>query len=231
MARFVQPSNRKCGLKRLLLARTEGNPLFLEESVRSLVDNGTLAGERGAYQRVKTPDTVHVPATVQAILAARVDRLPPEDKNLLQTASVVGTEVPVAVLAGVARVPADALAEGLARLQAAEFLYETSLFPDVEYTFKHALTHEVAYGSLLQERRRALHGRAVEVIEGLYPARLAEHVERLAHHALRGEVWEKDVPVSRVAAWSGPWFSRPHASGELTMPRRRCPGGHIVPSA
>ena len=89
-------------LKRLLLARTEGNPLFLEESVRSLVDDGVLAGERGAYRLVKTPETIHVPATVQAILAARIDRLPPEDKALLQTASVVGTDVPVAVLAAVA---------------------------------------------------------------------------------------------------------------------------------
>src|SRR5262249_53084780 len=134
-------------LKRLLLARTEGNPLFLEESVRSLVDDGVLAGERGAYRRLKTPEAGHVPATGQAIVAARIDRLPPEDKVLLQTAAVVGTDVPMAVLAGVVEQPADALADGLARLQAAEFLYETSLFPDVEYTFKHALTHEVAYGS------------------------------------------------------------------------------------
>jgi class 3 adenylate cyclase/tetratricopeptide (TPR) repeat protein len=186
-------------LKRLLLARTEGNPLFLEESVRSLVDNGTLVGERGTYRLVKTLETVHVPATVQAILAARIDRLTAADKALLQTAAVVGTDVPVAVLAGVAAAPAGALADGLARLQAAEFLYETRLFPDVEYTFKHALTHEVAYGSLLQERRRALHGRVVEVIEGLYPERLAEHVERLAHHALRSEVWKQAVIYLRQA--------------------------------
>jgi class 3 adenylate cyclase/tetratricopeptide (TPR) repeat protein len=187
-------------LKRLLLARTEGNPLFLEESVRSLADDGTLVGERGAYRLLKSPDTIHVPATVQAILAARIDRLPPEDKSLLQTASVVGTDVPVAVLAAVAEAPADALAEGLARLQAAEFLYETSLFPDAEYTFNHALTHEVAYGSLLQDRRRTLHARTVEAIEHLYPERLAEHVERLAHHALWGDVWEKAVSYLRQAA-------------------------------
>jgi class 3 adenylate cyclase/tetratricopeptide (TPR) repeat protein len=180
-------------LKRLLLARTEGNPLFLEESVRSLADDGVLAGERGAYLLVRTPETVHVPATVQAILAARIDRLPPGDKALLQTASVIGTDVPVVVLAAVAEVSADALAEGLARLQMAEFLYETSLFPDAEYTFKHALTHEVTYGSLLQDRRQALHARAVTAIEGLYPERLAEHVERLAHHALRGQAWENAV--------------------------------------
>ena len=186
-------------LKRLLLTRTEGNPLFLEESVRSLVDDGALVGQRGAYRVVKTRETVHVPATVQAILAARIDRLPPEDKNLLQTASVVGTAVPVTVLAAVSEVSADALADRLARLQAAEFLYETSLFPDAEYTFKHALTHEVAYGGLLQERRRVLHARAVEAIEGLYTERLAEHVERLAYHAVRGEVWEKAVRYLRQA--------------------------------
>ena len=186
-------------LKRLLLARTEGNPLFVEESVRSLADDGVLAGERGAYRLVKAPETVQVPATVQAILAARIDRLPPEDKTLLQTAAVVGTDVPVAVLTGVAGAPADALADGLTRLQAAEFLYETRLFPDAEYTFKHALTHEVAYRSLLQDRRRALHARAVAAIERCYPERLGEHVERLAHHALRGEVWEKAVLYLRQA--------------------------------
>ena len=95
--------------------------------------------------------------------------------------------------------PEDALRRGLSHLQAAEFLYETSLFPDLEYTFKHALTHEVAYGSLLQDRRRALHARIVEAIEALYPERLTEHVERLAHHAFRGELWEKAVAYLRQA--------------------------------
>src|SRR5262249_37090722 len=147
----------------------------------------------------KTLDTLHVPATVQAILAARIDRLPVEDKDLLQTASVVGADVTVAVLAGVAETPAEVLADGLARLQAAELLYETSLFPAAQYTFKHALTHEVAYGSLLQDRRRTLHALTVAAIEGLYPERLAEHVERLAHHALRGEVWDKSVRYFRQA--------------------------------
>jgi predicted ATPase/class 3 adenylate cyclase len=186
-------------LKRLLIARTEGNPFFLEESVRSLVDEGVFAGERGAYRPATAVEQVQVPVTVRTILAARIDRLPAEDKDLLQTASVVGTDVPVAVLAAVAPGSADALPAGLARLQAAEFLYETRMFPDAAYTFKHALTHEVAYGSLLQERRRALHARAVEAIEGLYPERLAENVERLAHHALRGEAWEKAVALLHQA--------------------------------
>ena len=186
-------------LKRLLLARTEGNPLFLEESVRNLVDDGGLAGERGAYRLAKAPETIQVPSTVQAMLAARIDRLSAEDKDVLQTAAVLGKDVPVAVLAAVTGRTADALAEGLGRLQTAEFLYEVSLFPDVAYTFKHALTHEVAYGSLLKERRRALHARAVTAIESLYQERLAEHVERLAHHALRGETWERAATYLRQA--------------------------------
>jgi predicted ATPase len=140
-----------------------------------------------------------VPGTVQAILAARIDRLPADDRDLLQIASVVGTDVPVAVLAAVAGRATDALADGLARLQFAEFLYETTLVPDAAYTFKHALTHDVAYGSLLHERRRALHVRIGEAIETLYPDRLAEHVERLAHHAVRGERWEKAVDYLRQA--------------------------------
>jgi len=186
-------------LKQLLITRTEGNPFFLEESVRSLVDDGVLAGERGAYRLAAAVGHAQMPATVQALLTARIDRLPPHEKELLQTASVVGTDVPVAVLAAVSGASAEALADGLARLQATEFLYEARLFPDAGYAFKHALTHEVAYGSLLQGRRRALHARAVEAIERLYPERLAEHVERLAHHAVRGETWERAATYLRQA--------------------------------
>jgi predicted ATPase len=163
------------------------------------VDDGVLLGDRGAYQLVKAPEAFDVPGTVQAILAARIDRLPADDRDLLQIASVVGTEVPVAVLAAVAGRAADALADGLARLQSAEFLYETSVVPDAVYTFKHALTHEVAYDSLLHERRRTLHARIVGAIEALYPDRLAEHVERLAHHAVRGEAWDKAFAYLRQA--------------------------------
>jgi tetratricopeptide (TPR) repeat protein len=140
-----------------------------------------------------------VPATVQAVLAARIDRLPPEDKRLLQAAAVIGTEVSGALLQAIAEEPEDVIRRGLARLQAAEFLYETRLFPELEYTFKHALTHQVAYGNLLQERRRALHARVMEAIEALYPDRLGEQIERLAHHALQGEVWDKASPYCRQA--------------------------------
>lgn len=178
-------------LTQLLIARTQGNPFFLEESVRTLVETGVLVGERGAYRLDKPLDTLQVPATVQALLAARIDRLPPEDKRLLQTAAVIGTEVPWPLLQAIADTADEALYRSLAQLQAAEFLYETSLFPERAYTFKHALTHEVAYGGLLQERRHVLHARIVEALETLAGDRLAEQVDRLAHHTLRGEMWDK----------------------------------------
>ena len=186
-------------LKRLLIERTEGNPFFLEESVRTLVETKILAGERGAYRLVKATHALQIPATAQAILAARIDRLAPEDKRLLQAASVIGKDVPFTLLQGVAERSEESLRRGLASLQAAEFLYEARLFPDLEYTFRHALTHEVAYGSLLQERRRGLHAKIVGTIEALSANRLMEQVERLADHAFRGEVWEKAVSYLRQA--------------------------------
>jgi class 3 adenylate cyclase/tetratricopeptide (TPR) repeat protein len=186
-------------LKRLLIARAEGNPFFLEESVRTLVETGVLVGEQGAYRLAKPLASLQVPATIHAVLAARIDRLPPEEKHLLQTAAVIGTEVSFPLLQAIAELPEAALHRDLAHLQGAEFLYETRLFPEQEYTFKHALTHEVAYGSLLQERRRVLHARIVEGLEALAGDRLAEQVERLAHHALRGEVWDKALTYGRQA--------------------------------
>jgi predicted ATPase len=180
-------------LKRLLIQRTEGNPFFLEESVRTLVETKVVVGERGSYRLAKAIEAIQVPATVQAVLAARIDRLPPEEKQLLQSASVIGKDVPFALLQAVAELPEEDLRRELGHLQTGEFLYETSLFPDLEYTFKHALTHEVAYGSLLQERRRTLHAHILQAIETLRSDRLAEEVDRLAHHALRGELWEKAV--------------------------------------
>ena len=186
-------------LKQLLIERTEGNPFFLEESVRTLVETKVLAGERGNYHLEKKVESTQVPATVQAVLAARIDRLPLEEKQLLQSAAVIGKDVPFSLLQAITELSDEELRRGLTHLQAAEFLYETSLFPDLEYTFKHALTHEVAYGSLLHERQRALHARIVEAIETLYSDRLIEQVERLAHHAARGEVWGKALTYLRQA--------------------------------
>jgi class 3 adenylate cyclase len=174
-------------LKELLLERTEGNPFFLEESVRTLVEARALTGKRGVYRLAKAPQTLQIPATAQAILAARIDRLSPEDKRLLQAASVIGKDVPFVLLLAIAELPEEDLRSGLAHLQAAEFLYEARLFPDLEYTFKHALTHEVTYNGVLRERRRDIHARVVDAIEQLYAGRLGERVERLAHHAVRGE--------------------------------------------
>jgi len=186
-------------LTHLLIARTEGNPFFLEESVRTLAETGVLIGAREAYRLGHALAGIQVPATVQAVLAARIDRLSPEAKRLVQTAAVIGTEVSYPLLAAIADLPDTELHRHLAHLQAAEFLYETRLFPELEYTFKHALTHEVAYSSLLQERRRALHARIVEALEALAGDQAAEQVERLAHHALRGDVWDKALAYCRQA--------------------------------
>src|SRR5262249_5926453 len=178
-------------------------PFFIEESIRTLVEAGALTGERGAYRLTRPIQAIEVPATVQVILAARIDRLPAEDKQLLQTAAVIGKDVPLVLLQAVSGTAEDAVQRGLAHLQAAEFLYETRLFPDSECTFTHALTHEVAYGSLLQERRKALHARIVDAIEAAYPDRLPEHVDRLAHHAVPGEAWGKALaqpPQARAKA-------------------------------
>jgi len=186
-------------LKQLLIERTGGNPFFLEESVRALVETGALAGAPGRYEVVGPLDSIQVPATVQAILAARIDRLPLTEKRLLQSASVIGKDVPLALLQALEEVPEEELHRGLARLQAAEFVYETSLFPDLEYTFKHALTHEVAYGALLYEHRKTLHAKLVSVIERMTPGRLAEQIDRLAYHALQGGLWSKAVLLFRKA--------------------------------
>ena len=190
---LVGPGEALAPLRRLLIERTEANPLFLEESVRTLVETGTLAGEPGAYRLTRPVEHLTIPTTVQAILAARIDRLAPEAKRVLQAAAVIGKDVPLPLLLPIADAPEDEVRSELTRLQAAELLYETRLFPDLEYTFKHALTHEVAYRGLLRERQRALHARIADAIERLSSERVAEQAERLAHHAVRAELWEKAV--------------------------------------
>jgi tetratricopeptide (TPR) repeat protein len=186
-------------LKPLLIERTEGNPLFLEESVRTLVETRGLVGEPGAYRLARPVEALQMPSTVQAILASRIDRLSPDLKRLLQAASVVGKDVPVALLESIVEVAGDELRAALTELQTAEFLYETRLFPDLEFTFKHALTHETAYGGVLHDRRRALHGALVDALERLHADRLVEQVEVLAHHAVRGGLGDKAVRYLRQA--------------------------------
>ena len=169
-------------LRRLLIERTEGNPLFLEESVRTLVETKVLSGERGSYRLVKALDNIEIPATAQAILAARIDRLLPEDKRLLQAASVIGKDVPLMLLQPIAEASGDVLHGRLNSLQAAEFLYEARLFPELEYTFKHALSQEVAYQSLPQERRKQYHEHIAKALEVLFADRLHEKLDLLAYH-------------------------------------------------
>jgi class 3 adenylate cyclase/tetratricopeptide (TPR) repeat protein len=185
-------------LKQHLIARG-GNPFFMEETVRSLVETHYLAGERGRYRLLRPTGAIQAPPTVQAILAARIDRLLPGDKNLLQIASVVGREIPLAVLRPMADLTEGALRDALDRLQAAGFLYESGFYPDVEYAFVHALTHEVTYDGVLRARRRALHARLVDTIEVQYRDRMGEHIERLAQHAVRGELSDKAVRYLRQA--------------------------------
>jgi tetratricopeptide (TPR) repeat protein len=174
-----------------LIQQTDGNPFFLEESVRTLVETKALWGEPGVYRLARPIETIQVPATVQAVLAARIDRLAPEDKRLLQSAAVIGHEVPFALLQAIAEENDEQLRRQLARLQAAEFLYETTLFPDPGYTFRHALTLEVAYQSLLRERRCALHERVLDALEQQWTGREQEKIELRAHHAGRAELWDR----------------------------------------
>ncbi len=186
-------------LKELLIHRTEGNPFFAEESVRSLVETGFLLGEKRAYRPGLKIDEIRIPSTVQNVLADRIDRLPAEEKRLLQTAAVIGVIVPLRLLRAVAELPEDDLHRYVSHLQTAEFLYETNLFPEMEYAFKHALTTEVAYGALLRERRTLLHGLIVEALEEMTENIPHDHLEKLAHHAFQGELWDKAITYSRNA--------------------------------
>ena len=179
-------------LKRVLIERTEGNPFFLEESVRTLSETDVLVGERGEYRLARPLPTVHVPASVQAVLAARIDRLPPADKRLLQTASVIGKNVPVALLETITDLPDVDLRRGLDSLERAHFLYEDVRVPDPEYVFTHALTHEVAYGSLVHQRRRSLHARIGDVLEQRGDS-AETRPELLAHHYTEAGLVEQGI--------------------------------------
>ena len=177
-------------IKHALIAVTEGNPLFLEESVRSLIESGVLAGTPGHWRPLGSLPPGFVPRTIEALLAARIDRLRPELKELLQCAAVIGSDIPQAILQAVAEMPQAEIESALRALQSGEFLYEKTLFPDPSYTFKHAMTREVAYASLLRERRAALHARAAHATVALAAGRIEEHVERVAQHAEAGALWD-----------------------------------------
>jgi tetratricopeptide (TPR) repeat protein len=187
------------GLKAFLAERASGNPFFVEEIVRTLVDSGVITGKRGNVHLVGPTASVNVPPSVQAVLAARIDRLPAAEKQLLQEAAVIGPDVPFNLLHEICGLNEARLRHLLEQLQASEFIYASQLFPDLQYTFKHSLICDVAYSGVLHENRRKIHAFVVGAIERLYTDRLAEQVERLAYHAVRGELKEKAVHYLREA--------------------------------
>ncbi len=180
-------------LKPRIMQQTEGNPFFIEEVVQTLVEEKVLSGESGHYHLEQVPTDLHIPTTVQGVLSARIDRLAVAEKELLQTLAVIGKEFPWSLVQRVVDLQDDATRRLLSRLQAGEFLYERPAFPEVEYTFKHGLTQEVAYNSLLLERRRELHGQTALAIETLYQTALEDHYSELAHHFSRSGNTEKAV--------------------------------------
>jgi class 3 adenylate cyclase/tetratricopeptide (TPR) repeat protein len=183
----------------LVLRRAEGRPLFLEETVRTLVEIGALVGRRGDFRVTRDVGSIELPSTVRAVLAARLDRLPEERKDLLQVAAIVGDSAPVSILRTLSGLSEDTLQRIASGLEEDEFLYLTQVVPERAWSFKHALTQEVTYRSVLLERRRALHAELLGLLEARYAGRLDERVEELAHHAFRGESWDKAAAYLRRA--------------------------------
>ncbi|MBI3249226.1 MAG: AAA family ATPase [Deltaproteobacteria bacterium] len=194
------PATSLQALKQLILDKTQGTPFFMEEIVQELVEQGVLIRDAvGARRAVPLPTDLHLPPTVQGILAARIDRLAPDEKALLQQLSVIGREFPLGVIRQVITQPEADMYRLLASLQRKEFLYEQPAFPEVEYIFKHALTQDVAYGTVLQEQRKRLHEQTAQAIEQLFYGRLEEHCDELAHHYSRSGNIQKAVDYLQLA--------------------------------
>ncbi|MFZ0680031.1 adenylate/guanylate cyclase domain-containing protein, partial [Candidatus Binatus sp.] len=169
-------------LKRVIIERTEGNPFFMEETVQVLLDEGSLV-HNGSITRLTRPlGDLKIPPTVQGILAARIDRLSAESKDLLQTLAVFGREFSLSLIRAVVPKSDDELSRMLNDLQLGEFIYEQPAVGDVEYTFKHALTHDVAYNSVLIERRKLLHERVGSAMETSFAQSIDDHLSQLAYH-------------------------------------------------
>jgi len=185
LSALLGDSAQLAALKKLITEKTEGNPFFMEETAQVLLDEGALVRDGAAVRLTKPLGELKIPPTVQAILAARVDRLAPDHKDLLQTLAVIGTEFKLGLVRKVATKPGPELEPMLSELQLGEFIYEQPASGDIEYIFKHALTHDVAYGSVLNERRRMLHGRIGAALESMYADSLYDHLTELAHHYAR----------------------------------------------
>ncbi|MHA7685072.1 adenylate/guanylate cyclase domain-containing protein [Cupriavidus sp. PET2-C1] len=186
-------------LKLLILAKTEGNPFFMEEVVKTLKEESVLLGQAGSYQIEKAPLDLHIPTTVQGVLAARIDRLSVAQKELLQTLAIIGKEFPLTLIEHVTALPVEALRSLLGDLEAGDFIYERPAFPEVEYVFKHALTQEVAGNSLLTSQRSALHERTAWAIESLFPGRLKDYCSELAHHYCKSGNAQKAIEYLHLA--------------------------------
>jgi class 3 adenylate cyclase/tetratricopeptide (TPR) repeat protein len=182
-----------------IAGKAEGNPFFLEEIGRTLVETGAVRAESGRLVLARAASTITVPDTVQDVIAARLDRLAEPQKRTVQTASVIGREFALALLRRVSDLQ-DTLEQSLGELKRIELIYEKGGFSDLEYVFKHALTQDVAYASLLQAERRRLHALIGAAIEEVYAGRLEDRAEELAYHFTRGEVWAKVVHYARLAA-------------------------------
>ena len=188
-------------LKETIIERTQGNPFFMEEMVQVLFDQGVLVRDGAAAVSLAKPLTsIQIPSTVKGILAARIDKLAPADKDLLQSLAVIGKEFPIGLVRRVVGKPDDELTPMLSNLQGAEFIYEQPAFPENEYTFKHALTQEVAYDSVLMQRRRTIHERTATALEEMFASTLDDHVADLAHHYSRSANAPKAIEYLRRAA-------------------------------
>ena len=191
-------------LARNIAERAQGNPFFLEELVHSLVERGDFEGQRGAYRLKGGIDTIPLPVNVQAVLSARIDRLAEPSRQLLQTASVIGREVPLPILEKVAGLSSEDLAQVLSQLRQTELLYELPPFEQGIHAFRHPLIQEVAYQSLLQHRRRELHGVVARAMQSHFKSRLDEHAGLLAHHLERsGDALQAAQANMRAAIWVG----------------------------
>jgi predicted ATPase len=186
-------------LKRLILDKTEGTPFFMEEVVQTLAEEGALIGERGHYRITHHAPTLHLPPTVQGVLAARIDRLAAEEKDFLHQLAIIGREFSLGLVKHVVTQPEEELYRLLSSLQSKEFLYEQPAFPEPDYIFKHVLTQEVAYGTVLQDKRKVLHERTAQAIESLFHDKLEDHYSELAHHYTRSGSTQKAIEYLQLA--------------------------------
>jgi class 3 adenylate cyclase/tetratricopeptide (TPR) repeat protein len=201
-------------LENRIIEKTKGNPFFMEEIVRELLERGEIVKSDDRYVSSRPTDQLHIPNTVQAVLAARMDRLSDDLKRTMQVASVIGRDFAFKILKNILEL-GDQLRGHLTNLVGLEILYEKTLFPELEYIFKHALTQEVAYESLLKQRRQAIHGRIAQAVEELYPDRLDEHYELLAHHYERSGNVEKAVHYLLLAGEKSNQRHAVHSASEF----------------